>query len=81
MTKKYKPFATTRYSMDWMAKNCSTCRKGFVKIPAKFRCDWEREICTASLRDGQVDEETAKAIGFLDSEGCDLWECPGWARR
>ncbi len=81
MAKKYKPFATTSQLINWMEKNCNTCRKRFVNIRAEFRCDWERKLCGASIYNDPIAEETAKAIGFLDSKGCDLWQCPGWARR
>jgi len=80
MAKKYKPFPTSSHLAAWTALNCGTCKKGYVHIRAEFRCDWEREIYTASLMNSEINEETAKAIGLLDSEGCDLWECPGWER-
>ncbi len=81
MAKKYKPFATRQQSLDWIARNCDSCKKGFDKKANRFLCDWERKLCAASIYGDKIAEGTAKAIGFLDSEGCDLWECPGWARR
>ncbi len=82
MAKKYKPFATSRQSSDWINRNCDSCKEGFeYTLMGGFRCRWEKALCWASLRDGQISGEVAKAIGYLDSEGCDLWECPGWARR
>lgn len=82
MAKKYKPFSIGKQHKEWTARNCGSCKKGFDAKPIEgFRCDWEKALCVSFLHDGQVSEEVAKAIGFLDSEGCDLWECPGWARR
>lgn len=81
MAKKYKPFATGFQYNDWNAKNCDSCKKGFNEKPIQgFRCDWERQLCVAFLHDGLVSEETARAIGYLDSEDCTIWECPGWER-
>jgi len=81
MGKKYKPFLNLRESQKWISKNCDTCKKGFDRKNRRFRCEWERKLCLAAIGGKQVIEKVAKGIGFLDSEGCDLWECPGWARR
>ncbi len=81
MAKKYKPFATDSQYEDWSSRNCGTCRSGYERKTYKFRCPGEHKLCLAFLHDGQITEDVARAIGYLDSEGCDLWECPGWARR
>ncbi len=78
MDKKYKPFPTYQQATEWITKNCDTCKRGYKRN--RFRCDWERALCEAQSPTGQITEAVAKAIGFLDSEGCDLWECPGWER-
>lgn len=79
--KKYKPFWSGSQSADWIAKNCGTCKKGFDNNRNRFRCDWEMALCIASIEDGQVTEEVAKAIGYLDQKEGYIWECPGWERR
>lgn len=81
MAKRYKPFSTTRQSMDWIARNCDTCKKGFDKKGDRFRCDWEQKLCAASIYGDPINEETAKAIGLLNNKDCTIWECPGWARK
>ena len=77
----HKPFPTSNQYADWSSRNCGSCRKGFDQNHGKFRCDYECNLAYAYCGDGQVTEEVAKAIGYLDSEGCDLWQCSGWARR
>lgn len=80
MAKKYKPFAFDSQYADWSSRNCGTCKKGFDMKHRKFKCDHYLTLALAYCTDGMVTEEVAKAIGYLDSEGCDLWECPGWER-
>jgi hypothetical protein len=81
MAKKYKPFATSRQSMDWQNQNCGSCKKGFDnKGMDGFRCEWEKALCLATMEGGLITEETAKAIGYLDHQDCTIWECPGWKR-
>ena len=81
MAKKYKPFATERQFMDWIAKNCDTCKKGYNSNRSiKYKCELEYDLDAAYCVGDQITEAVARAIGYLDSEGCDLWECPGWQR-
>lgn len=81
MAKKYKPFRTTQRCREWLLKNCGSCKRGWEERRLIFRCEWERALYVAMVDDGQITEELARAIGYLDSERCDLWECPSWARR
>ena len=77
----YKPFATRNQLADWVARNCDSCKKGYDNKQCRYRCGWELALCKASITDMQITQEVAKEIGMLENEGCDLWECPGWARR
>lgn len=77
----YKPFAKFEFYKEWTARNCDSCKKGFDNKRRQFGCKGERMLCVAMIGNGKVTKEVAKAIGFLDSEGCDLWECPEWTRR
>ena len=81
--KKCRPFSTGSQYADWSARNCGTCKKGFKDRPDQnpFQCEWERALCIASICDGQITQEVARAIGYLDNRDCYIWECPGWARR
>lgn len=81
MDKKHRPFSTGSQYADWSSRNCGSCKKGYVSVRNEFRCDWERELCVALVGDGQVTEEVACAIGYLDNKECYIWECPEWARR
>jgi len=80
--KKHRAFSTGSQYADWSARNCDSCKKGFDnKGMDGWRCEWEKALCLAAIGDHHIKETVARAIGFLDSEGCDLWECPGWERR
>lgn len=78
--RKHRAFSTGSQYADWNSRNCDSCKKGFDKRHSKFRCDYEFALGVAFCGDGLITEEVARAIGFLDSEGCDIWECPGWER-
>ena len=78
----YKPFASMDQQTEWIHKNCDSCKKGFDRKAMRFRCTWEFALCLTTVdKDGTVPVAVAKAIGMLENEGCDLWECPGWAKR
>lgn len=79
--KRYGPFSTGSQYGEWCSRNCDSCKKGFDKKRSKFRCDYEFALGAAYCGDGQVTEEVAKAIGYLDNKECYIWECPVWARR
>lgn len=79
--KKHRPFSTGSQYNEWTSRNCGSCKKAFDQKPVEgFRCDWEKALCVAFLHNGQVSEEVAKAIGYLDNKECIIWECPGWTR-
>ena len=77
----YKPFAIRSQHIEWVAKNCDSCKKGFNKKDHRFRCDWEWALCMALITGGMVVEGVAKAVGYLDNKDCIIWECPGWVKR
>jgi len=81
MAKKHKPFPTYNQFAEWISRNCDSCKKGFDKKRRRFRCDWEWKLCRAAIGNGEIAEKVAKAIGYLDSERCDLWQCSEWVRR
>ncbi len=92
MAKKYKVFVSKQESQEWISKNCDTCKKGFERKRSRFRCEWERKLCAASIYGDPVSEETARAIGYFENKvrfrrrfqgtlcHCIIWECPGWER-
>jgi len=47
----------------------------------KYQCEFETALDVAYCGGGKITAAVAKAIGMLENEGCDLWECPGWVRR
>jgi len=77
----YKPFATREQHVVWTSKNCDSCKKGFDRKRWTFLCSLELALALATVANGIVPAGIARAIGMLDNEGCDLWECPGWVRR
>ena len=81
MAKKYKPFAIGSQYAEWTTKNCGSCKKGYDEKRNKFRCDYECTLAYAYCDDGQITEEMAKSIGYLDNKDCIIWECPRWVRR
>lgn len=80
MDKNHRPFSTGRQWAEWDERNCGSCRLGFDMKHGKFRCAHQFCLTSAAIGDGLITEATARAVGFLDSEGSDLWECPGWER-
>ena len=78
---KYRPFSTGSQWVEWSSRNCGSCKKGFDMKRGKFRCDHHLALALAYCTDGQVTENVAKAIGYLDNKECYIWECPGWVRK
>lgn len=78
--KKHRAFSTGSQFSEWSYRNCLTCKFGFNDKHSKFGCERERALVEAYCGDGQITEQVAKAIGFLDNKECYVWECPGWAR-
>jgi len=77
----YKPFAISGQYEDWNRRNCDTCKKGYNNKGMKYQCEFETALDVAYCGGGKITAAVAKAIGMLENEGCDLWECPGWVRR
>ncbi|MCK4815616.1 hypothetical protein KA005_07595 [bacterium] len=77
----YKPFSSRQRHVDWIHQNCDSCKKGFDRKRWAFRCSLELALALAAVNNGIVPAGIAKAIGMLENEGCDLWECPGWVKR
>ena len=85
--KKHRPFATGWQWAEWDKRNCGSCRLGFDMKRGKFRCAHQFALTSATISNGEIEESTAKAIGYLDNfapgwtdPGCYIWECPGWER-
>lgn len=84
---RVRPFSCGSQYADWADKNCNCCVKGVdwdAPVPDS-RCDIERALSLANIRDGTVGADTARrmalpvlAAGEAPPYG---WRCGEWEER
>jgi hypothetical protein len=75
--KTYRPFSSGFQSGDWEASNCERCTK--YSDEPETMCPIMYAIAYAYLGTGEVDEDTARRMGYLKNDGSTdgryAWPC------
>lgn len=89
---RHIPFDCGSQRMDWDARNCDRCTKGYCSrlgpdaavawVDDTDACPIERAISEGAMSDAKVSDEIAKRMGLLDNEPprqdgfSYTWDCP-----
>lgn len=76
----HHPFHSSSQYGDWKDRNCHRCRKYINDV--NKTCDIDRALVLAYYGHGDVSEDIARRMGFLDAPVNALtWPCPEFEER
>ncbi len=81
---KHTPFDSGSQFGDWSNSNCCRCTKAYEANDDKYVCEIEQALFDAMFYDGDVSEDIAERMGYLDNsplrqQGFSyVWPCKEW---